>query len=80
MPLSSDPVVREFWERWAGGGDVIDRQSALARKKDVISPWFGEWVETSNQVWQAVCLNRAEPAAAMQTAATRWTALQRAFR
>jgi multiple sugar transport system substrate-binding protein len=79
-PLSSDPVVREFWTRWAGGGEVIDRQSALARKKDVISPWFGEWVETSNQVWQAVCLNRTEPAAAMQTAATRWTALQRAFR
>ena len=79
-PLSADPVVQEFWTRWAGGGDVIARQSALARKKDVISPWFGEWVETSNQAWQAVCLNRAEPAAAMQTAGARWTALQRAFR
>jgi multiple sugar transport system substrate-binding protein len=58
---------------------VIAQQSVLARKKDVISPWFGEWVETSNQAWQTVCLGRAEPEPAMRTAAAKWTELRRAF-
>lgn len=80
VPLAQDPEVKGFWDRWAGGGEVIAAQSALARKKDVISPWFGEWVETSNQVWQAVCLGRAEPEAALTTAAAKWTELRRAFR
>ncbi len=80
IPLAQDPDVVSFWERWAGGGAIIAEQSALARKKDVISPWFGEWVETSNQAWQTVCLGRAEPEAAMRTAATKWTELRRAFR
>lgn len=80
LPLSEDPDVRTFWDRWAGGGAIVAQQSALARKKDVISPWFGEWVETSNQAWQTVCLGRAEPEAAMRTAATKWTELRRAFR
>lgn len=79
-PLAEDPEVKGFWNRWAGGGEVIAAQSALARKKDVISPWFGEWVETSNQVWQAVCLGRTEPEAALRTAAAKWTELRRAFR
>jgi multiple sugar transport system substrate-binding protein len=79
-PLSQDPEVQGFWNRWAGGGDTIAAQSALARKKDVISPWFGEWVETSNQTWQAICLGRVEPEAALRTAATKWTELRRAFR
>ncbi len=82
VPLSRDPEVQGFWTRWAGegGGAVISAQSAQARKKDVISPWFGEWVETANQVWQGVCLGRAEPEAAMRTAAAKWTELRRAFR
>jgi len=80
LPLALDPDVVNFWERWAGGGAIIAQQSTLARKKDVISPWFGEWVETSNQAWQTVCLGRAEPEAAMRTAAAKWTELRRAFR
>jgi multiple sugar transport system substrate-binding protein len=80
LPLSEDADVKTFWERWAGGGAIVAQQSALARKKDVISPWFGEWVETSNQAWQTVCLGRAEPEAAMRTAAAKWTELRRAFR
>jgi multiple sugar transport system substrate-binding protein len=80
LPLNEDPEVKGFWDRWAGGGAVIAQQATLARKKDVISPWFGEWVETSNQVWQNVCLGRAEPEAALRTAAAKWSELRRAFR
>jgi multiple sugar transport system substrate-binding protein len=80
LPLAQDPAVQEFWERWAGGGAIIAQQANLARKKDTISPWFGEWVETANQSWQAVCLGRAAPEAAMRSAAAKWTELRRAFR
>jgi multiple sugar transport system substrate-binding protein len=80
LPVNNDPEVSAFWDRWAGGGAVIAQQAMLARKKDTISPWFGEWVETSNQAWQAVCLGRAEPEAGMRTAAAKWTELRRAFR
>lgn len=80
MPVNDDADVKTFWDRWAGGGAVIAQQAMLARKKDTISPWFGEWVETSNQAWQAVCLGRAEPEAGMRTAAAKWTDLRRAFR
>jgi multiple sugar transport system substrate-binding protein len=79
-PLDLDPDVQGFWERWAGGGAIIAQQAALARKKDTISPWFGEWVETSNQAWQAICLGRAEPEAGLRMAAAKWTELRRAFR
>ena len=80
MPVNEDADVKTFWDRWAGGGAVIAQQAALAKKKDVISPWFGEWVETANQAWQSVLLGRAEPEAAMRTAAAKWTELRRAFR
>ena len=80
LPLAQDPDVISFWQRWAGGGEVVAQQAGLARKKDVISPWFGEWVETSNQAWQTVCLGRAEPEAAMRAAGAKWTELRRAFR
>jgi multiple sugar transport system substrate-binding protein len=80
LPVNDDADVKTFWDRWAGGGAVIAQQAMLARKKDTISPWFGEWVETSNQAWQAVCLGRAEPEAGMRTAAAKWTDLRRAFR
>ncbi len=80
LPLTEDQEVKTFWERWAGGGDIIARQSMSARKKDVISPWFGEWVETSNQAWQSVCLGRATPEAAMAALGNKWNELKRAFR
>lgn len=80
VPLAQDSAVQGFWERWAGGGAVIAEQAMKARKKDVISPWFGEWVETSNQAWQSICLGRATPEAALGAAGAKWNELKRAFR
>ncbi|MEI8144202.1 MAG: extracellular solute-binding protein [Alphaproteobacteria bacterium] len=77
QPLSADPDVKAFWEKWAGGGDVIARQAEGAVKKDVISPWFGEWNETANAAWQSVFLNRAAPEAAARAMAQKWNELRR---
>lgn len=76
-PLSNDPDVKAFWERWAGGGDVIAQQASSALKKDVIAPWFGEWNETANAAWQSVFLNRATPEAAARAMAQKWNELRR---
>jgi multiple sugar transport system substrate-binding protein len=76
-PLAQDAAVKAFWEKWAGGGDVISQQAATAVKKDVIAPWFGEWNETSNAAWQSVFLNRATPEAATRTMAQKWNDLRR---
>lgn len=76
-PLQSDPDVKSFWEKWAGGGTVIAQQAMTAQKKDVVAPWFGEWNETSNQAWQSVFLNRATPEAALGAMAKKWTELKK---
>jgi multiple sugar transport system substrate-binding protein len=77
MPLAADPEVKAFWDKWAGGGDVIAQQASSALKKDVIAPWFGEWNETANAAWQSVFLNRATPEAATKAMAAKWNELRR---
>lgn len=76
-PLSADADVKAFWNRWAGGGDVIAQQAASAVKKDVVAPWFGEWNETANAAWQSVFLNRAAPEAAARAMSQKWADLRR---
>jgi multiple sugar transport system substrate-binding protein len=77
MPLAADPEVKAFWDKWAGGGDVIAQQASSALKKDVIAPWFGEWNESANPAWQSVFLNKATPEAAMRAMATKWNELRK---
>ncbi len=77
MPLAADPDVKAFWDKWAGGGDVIAQQASSAMKKDVIAPWFGEWNETANTAWQSVFLNKATPEAATRAMAAKWNELRK---
>lgn len=78
VPLAADADVKAFWDKWAGGGDVIAQQANSAVKKDVIAPWFGEWNEMSNTAWQSVFLNRATPEAATRAMADKWRELSKA--
>jgi len=80
QPLAEDADVKAFWDKWAGagGGAVIAKQAAMARKKDTIAPWFGEWNETSNKVWQSIFLNRATPESGLKEAAQKWVDLKKA--
>ncbi len=79
-PLHEDPAVQAFWDEWAGNSEIVDRQAALALKKDVISPWFSEWNEVNNRVWQTVFLDQATPADALGEAAEEWASLAEAYR
>lgn len=79
-PLHQDPEVQAFWDEWAGTSDVVDQQAALALKKDVISPWFSEWNEANNRVWQGVFLDQLSAEEALGQAADEWVALETAYR
>jgi multiple sugar transport system substrate-binding protein len=79
-PLHEDAAVQAFWDEWAGTSEIVDRQAALALKKDVISPWFSEWNEVNNRVWQSVFLDQASPEDALGEAADEWAALAEAYR
>jgi multiple sugar transport system substrate-binding protein len=78
LPLAADADVKAFWDKWAGGADVIAQQANSAVKKDVITPWFSEWNETSNTAWQSVFLDRATPEAATRAMADKWRELSKA--
>jgi multiple sugar transport system substrate-binding protein len=80
QPLAEDADVKAFWDKWAGqgGGAVVAKQASQAVKKDTVSPWFSEWNETNNKVWQSIFLARAEPAAGLKEAAAKWAELKKA--
>jgi multiple sugar transport system substrate-binding protein len=76
-PLNDDPQVKAHYDKWAGGSDIVVRQNALARKKDTIAPWFGEWNEVHGKAWQAALIGRSTPEAALKSAADKWNELRR---
>ena len=40
---------------------MIGKQQSLARKKDVITPWFGEWKDVNGSAWQQALLGKVSP-------------------
>jgi multiple sugar transport system substrate-binding protein len=80
QPLAEDAEVKAFWDKWAGAGGsaLITRQAMLAVKKDTISPWFSEWNETNNKVWQSIFLDKAAPEAGLKESARKWADLKTA--
>jgi multiple sugar transport system substrate-binding protein len=80
QPLAEDADVKAFWDKWAGvgGSAVIAKQASMAVKKDTISPWFSEWNETNNKVWQSIFLDKAAPEAGLKESAQKWADLKKA--
>jgi multiple sugar transport system substrate-binding protein len=74
--LFDDPEMREAYKAY-GDVDMIKKQQALARKKDVVTPWFGEWQEVNGAMWQQALLGKLSPEAAMKKSADKWMALKK---
>lgn len=51
---------------------VFEAQQRLARKKDTISPWFGEWDEVHGSACQAAVLGKTSVADALKKSASAW--------
>lgn len=75
-PLYQDPDVRKSYQTY-GDPDLIQKQALLARKKDVITPWFGEWNEVNGAAWQEAILGKATPDAALKRSAETWNRLKK---
>lgn len=74
--LFNDPEVRAAYEKY-GDFAMFQKQQDLARRKDVIARWFGEWDEANSTAWQAAILGRSSVTDALKTAAAKWTELSR---
>ena len=75
--LFDDPDVRRDLNAY-GDATLMARQQDLARKKDTIAPWFGEWNDTNGTAWQQAVLGKVSPAQALKTSAGKWSALKAA--
>jgi multiple sugar transport system substrate-binding protein len=73
--LFNDPEMRAAYAAY-GDVDTIKSQQSLARKKDVVTPWFGEWQDVNGAMWQQALLGKLTPEAAMKKSADKWTSLK----
>lgn len=74
-PLYQDPDVQAAYAKYADF-KMVEQQQALARKKDVIASWFGEWNEANGAAWQAAILGNVTAAAALDQSAKVWNKLK----
>lgn len=74
-PLFDDPEIRAAYNKYADV-EMIQKQQALARKKDVVTPWFGDWNETNGAAWQSAILGNASPEDALKKAGDEWDKLK----
>ena len=77
-PLFDDPDVQASYNAYADV-DIIKEQQALARKKDVVTPWYGEWQEVHGAAWQSAVLGKATAGQAMKKAGDTWNELKKEY-
>ncbi|MDN3722607.1 hypothetical protein QW131_33570 [Roseibium salinum] len=73
--LFQDPEIQAAYNRYADV-EIIQQQQALAQKKDVITPWFGDWNETNGSAWQSAILGNASTVDALKMAGEEWDDLK----
>jgi multiple sugar transport system substrate-binding protein len=74
--LFQDPDMRKAYQAF-GDVDLIAKQQSLAMKKDVVTPWFGEWNEVNGAAWQAAIVGKATAADVLKRSAEKWNALKK---
>ena len=74
-PLFDDPDVQAAYNAYTDV-KVVQEQQALARKKDIVTPWFGEWQEANGAAWQAAVLQQETPEEALKRSADTWNGLK----
>ena len=74
--LFKDPDIRESYAKYADIA-MFEKQQLLARKKDVITPWFGEWDEVNSTAWQSAVLGKSTVTAALQKSSDSWNSLRK---
>ncbi|MFM1990738.1 MAG: hypothetical protein RJA99_3695 [Pseudomonadota bacterium] len=75
-PLFKDPDIVASYSKYSDIA-MYERQQQFARKKDVVSRWFGEWDEINGSAWQAAILGKTSVADALKRSATAWNDLKK---
>ena len=75
-PLFKDPDIIATYQKFSDIG-MYERQQALAKKKDVVSPWFGEWDEANGTAWQAAIVGKSSVGDALKKSAETWNKLRK---
>jgi multiple sugar transport system substrate-binding protein len=74
--LFKDADVQASYAKYADI-KVFEAQQKLARKKDVISRWLGEWDEVNGAAWQSAVIGKSTVADALKKSAGAWNDLRK---
>lgn len=74
--LFQDPEVQANYKKYSDIA-MYEAQQKLARKKDVIAPWFGEWDEVNGTAWQTAVVGKSSVAAALKKSSEAWNDLRK---
>lgn len=77
-PLFDDPEVQAAYNAYTDV-KVVQAQQAQALKKDVVTPWFGEWQEVNGAAWQSAILQQETAEEALNRSAESWDGLKAQF-
>ena len=75
-PLFKDAEIIKAYQQYSDIG-MYEKQQALAKKKDVISPWFSEWDEVNGTAWQAAIVGKSSVDDALKKSADSWNKLRK---
>lgn len=74
--MFKDPEVQASYAKYADI-KLFEAQQKLARKKDTISRWFGEWDEVNGAAWQSAVVGKASVPDALKKSADAWNDLRK---
>ncbi|MEY3379698.1 MAG: ABC transporter substrate-binding protein [Hylemonella sp.] len=74
--LFKDPDVKAGYAKFSDIA-MYEKQQQLARKKDVITRWFGEWDEVNGTAWQSAIIGKSSVADALKRSMTAWNDMRK---
>ena len=74
--LFKDPEIRASYQKYSDLA-MYEKQQKLARKKDVITRWFGEWDEVNSSAWQSAIVGKSTVADALKKSAAAWNDMRK---
>lgn len=74
--LFRDPEIKASYAKYSDI-TMYEKQQQLARKKDVISRWFGEWDEVNGSAWQAAIIGKSSVADALKKSMVAWNDMRK---
>lgn len=74
--LFKDPEVQANYKKYSDI-TMFEKQQQLARRKDVIASWFGEWDEVNGTAWQSAVLGKSTVPAALKKSSDAWNDMRK---